>query len=230
MRLPPGAYAPSLLASQARSGAALLYRTSADRSQLVLFGGYDGMVELDDMWMIDLGPTTRMGWRWQGDDGYGECACNAWRSDGAYTCGPPDYRTDPGCNANSATQNMSTLVWTRLTPANADVAFLPGPRDSMVVGRTIPYNSFFLWGGEDNAVTFSTCWEFTFRPTVKKDEPDGLWHLLELMPNMPQPPPRASSCSAISDDNEIFMFSGRPLDTPTRGPLGAPAWSKCPFW
>ena len=43
----------------ARSGAALIYRESQGRSSLVLYAGYDGMVELDDMWQArDLAPTS----------------------------------------------------------------------------------------------------------------------------------------------------------------------------
>ena len=55
-----------------------------------------------------------------------------------------------------------------------------------------------------------------------------------MPPEAPQPKPRASACSAITDDNEVFVFSGRPLETKTRGPLGAPLddlWSfnaSCP--
>ena len=33
-----------------------------------------------------------------------------------------------------------------------DSTFVPGPRDSFVSGRTTPYNSFFVWGGEDGAL------------------------------------------------------------------------------
>ena len=82
----------------------------------------------------------------------------------------------------------------------------------MVLGRTIPYNSMFLWGGEDNAVTFSTCWEYVFQQKT--------WFMLRLNPESSEPTSRATSCSAISEDNEVFVFGGQPLATPRHGALG----------
>ena len=58
------------------------------------------------------------------------------------------------------------LTWKRLLPRNADANFVPGPRDLMTIGRTSPLNSMFLWGGEDNAITFQTAWEFVFHARV----------------------------------------------------------------
>lgn len=131
------------------------------------------------------------------------------------------------------------LRWLQLRPTSLDVAHLPGPRDSMVVGRTVPYNSLFLWGGEDNALTFGTAWEFVFEPSAAPPPPPhqdlgkgnvplptaqdgGRWFLLDIKPGAPQPASRATPCSAMTDANEVFLFSGRPLETPTRGPLGHP--------
>ena len=104
-------------------------------------------------------------------------------------------------------------TWTRLRPANDDLTFVPGPRDAAVIGRTIPYNSLFLWGGEDNAVQFSAAWEFVFS--------EHKWYLLELKDGEDEPIPRSTPCSAISSQNSVFMFGGQPLASSNdRGALG----------
>ena len=43
---------------------------------------------------------------------------------------------------------------------------------------------------------------------------------MALPSEAPQPAGRIEPCSAVSEDNEVFFFSGRPLETATRGPLG----------
>ena len=43
-------------APQGRSGAAMVHRQEGDAELLVLFGGYDGMSELDDLWLLKLLP------------------------------------------------------------------------------------------------------------------------------------------------------------------------------
>ena len=58
------------LAPQARSGAAMVVREIDDQHVLLLFGGYDGMVELDDMWSLTLLYNGSIGGRWE-DRGYG---------------------------------------------------------------------------------------------------------------------------------------------------------------
>ena len=103
--------------------------------------------------------------------------------------------------------------WTRLRPSNDDLTFVPGPRDAAVIGRTIPYNSLFLWGGEDNAVQFSAAWEFVFS--------ERKWYLIELNDGADEPIPRSTPCSAISSQNSVFMFGGQPLaSSDNRGSLG----------
>ena len=57
------------LAPQARSGAAMVVREIDDQLVLLLFGGYDGMVELDDV-VINLLRNGSIGGKWE-DHGYG---------------------------------------------------------------------------------------------------------------------------------------------------------------
>ena len=44
--------------------------------------------------------------------------------------------------------------------------------------------------------------------------------MLPLPPESPEPAARSSQCSAITDDNEVFVYGGVPLDSANRGPLG----------
>ena len=44
--------------------------------------------------------------------------------------------------------------------------------------------------------------------------------MLRLSPESSEPASRATPCSAISDDNEVFVYGGQPLATARRGALG----------
>jgi hypothetical protein len=45
-------------------------------------------------------------------------------------------------------------------------------------------------------------------------------YLLELPPDSPVPPARATACSAITEDNQVFVYGGRPLESVAHGALG----------
>ena len=54
---------------------------------------------------------------------------------------------------------------------------------------------------------YTTAWEYVFSTNE--------WHMLPLPPESPEPAARSSQCSAITDDNEVFVYGGVHSTPPT---------------